>query len=32
MADLDRARELDGKNDSTCMSAISDARKAMDSD
>ena len=32
MADLDRARELDGKNDSTCMSAISDARKVMNSD
>jgi hypothetical protein len=32
MADLDRARELDGKNDSACMSVISDARKAMNSD
>jgi hypothetical protein len=31
-ADLNRARELDGKNDSACMSAISDARKDMNSD
>jgi hypothetical protein len=32
MADLDRARDLDGKDDSGCMSAISEARKAMNSD
>jgi hypothetical protein len=31
-ADLDRARELDGKNDSACMSAISDARKDISPD
>jgi hypothetical protein len=28
-ADLDRARSLDGKNDSGCMSAVNDARKDM---
>ena len=32
MADLDRARQLDGKNDTACMSAISEARKDMNSD
>ena len=31
-AALDRARELDGKNDSACMSAISDARMELNSD
>ena len=28
-ADLDRARSLDGKNDSGCMGAVYDARKDM---
>ncbi len=31
-AALDRARSLDGKDDSTCMSALSDAKQAMASD
>jgi hypothetical protein len=31
-ADLDRARSLDGKNDSGCMAAVNDARKALASD
>jgi hypothetical protein len=31
MADLNRARELEGKNDNACMSAIADARKEMNS-
>ncbi len=31
-ADLDRARMLDAKNDSTCMGAVDDARKAMATD
>jgi hypothetical protein len=28
-ADLDRARSLDGKNDSGCVSAVNDARKGL---
>jgi hypothetical protein len=31
-ADLDRARSLDGKNDSGCTAAVNDARKALASD
>lgn len=31
-ADLDRARSLDEKDDSTCMGAINDARKTMATD
>ena len=31
-ADLDRARTLDGKNDSGCKDAVNDARKAMAAD
>ncbi len=31
-ANLDRARKLDGSNDAACMSAISDARKALNTD
>jgi hypothetical protein len=31
-ADLDRARSLDGKNDSGCIGAVNDARKDMATD
>jgi hypothetical protein len=31
-ADLDRARSLDGKNDSGCMGAVNDARRDMATD
>ena len=31
-ADLDRARSLDGKNDSGCMGAVNDAKKDMSTD
>jgi hypothetical protein len=31
-ADLDRARSLDGQNDSGCMGAVNDARKDMATD